>query len=266
MPIRYQKITSTSNPVIKRALQEKKDRGHTTALVEGHRLLEMAFASGAVIRQVFFTVPYKTRHEGFLQRLSKKAEELTETSDQVLAKLSDTETPQGIVAFATYRTVPLSELSLKGNPLIVVCDGIQDPGNLGTIIRTSDAAGADAVVVLPGTCDALMPKVIRATAGSIFNLPVLNSGPGMLVPWLREKAIALLVTDAHASKSLYDTDLRGPLAFVVGNEAGGVSENLKGRADMVLRIPIPGKAESLNVATSAAVCLYEAVRQRRVLS
>ena len=262
---KYRTITSPSSPVIKRALRNKKEREQNTILVEGHRLLEMAFASGAVIRQVFFTVPYKLKHDDFLQLLSKKNAELIETSEHVLSKLSDTETPQGIVAFAVYQAVPLAELSVADNPLIVVCDGIQDPGNLGTIIRTADAAGADAVITRPRTCDALMPKVIRATSGSIFSLPVVNAGPGVLIPWLAEKAIALCVADAHAPIPLYSADLRGPLAIVVGNEAGGVSQNLKDKADMLLRIPIPGRAESLNVAVSASICLYEAVRQRRAL-
>jgi len=262
--MRYKKITSLSNPLVREAMRIKEGRGSErhAILIEGHRLLEMARASDAGIRKIFFTEAYRSGHEGFLGQLPEKAAELIETTEHILSKIADTETPQGIVAEASYKRHKLHELSLQRSPLIVVCDGIQDPGNLGTIIRTADAAGADAVVFLPGTCDPFMPKAVRASAGSIFNIPVLFSEPAALMEWLRKKSISLMVSDVHASPSIYDTDMRKPLAFVFGNEAFGVSEYLKGRSDMRVSIPIPGKAESLNVATSAAICLYEAVRQR----
>ena len=149
------------------------------------------------------------------------------------------------------------------SPLLVVSDGIQDPGNLGTIIRTADAAGADGVVILPGTCDVYMQKTIRATAGSLFNIPVTHAAVDELLDWLRAHKINLAVTASGAEKSFFEADLNKPVAFVFGNEAQGVQEDLKRAADMVLSVPIYGKAESLNVAASAAVCLYEAVRQRR---
>lgn len=275
--MRYRKITSPSNPVIRDALKLKGRKGvrggmeflHAAGglqkylIIEGHRILQAAINSNADIKRLFFTGNYKTKNEEFLREVSRKGIELIETTEQILSKISDTETPQGIAAIVSYKTQTLRELQLKNVPLIVVCDGIQDPGNLGTIIRTSDAAGADAVVILPGTCDAFATKAIRSTAGSIFNLHIICSESDILLKWLREKAIALFVTDINAPKTIYDVDLRRPLAFVFGNEAGGVSENLKKKGDMLLNIPIPGGAESLNVATSAAICLYEAVRQRR---
>ncbi len=262
---RYRKITSLSNPLVKEALRIKEGRGgeRHAILIEGHRLLEMALASDAGIRKIFFTEAYRSGHEGFLGQLPEKAAELIETTEHILSKIADTETPQGIVALVTYKVRSLPELSLQTKPFIVVCDGIKDPGNLGTIIRTADAAGADAVITLPETCDPFMPKAVRASAGSIFNIPVVFLEPEALAEWLRKKSISLIVSDVHASPSIYDTDMKKPLAFVFGNEAFGVSEYLKGRSDMRVRIPIPGKAESLNVAMSAAICLYEAVRQRR---
>ncbi len=265
--MRYRTITSPSNPVIKEAIsvKERKKRSQNRLLIEGQHLLEMALSSGAEIARVFFTGHYKSKNERFLKNLSKRTFEFIETTEQVLSKLSDTEAPQGIAAIVTYRSYALSELSLKVTPLLVICDGVQDPGNLGTIIRTSDAAGADAVMILHGTCDPFLPKVTRSSAGSIFNLPVIFSESDRLIEWLRERGIGILVTEAHASKTIYETDLRKPLAFVFGNEASGVSKTLKEKGDILLRIPIQGKAESLNVATSAAVCLYEAVRQRKAM-
>lgn len=264
--MRYKKITSTSNPLIKGALKGKKSRPRHTLIVEGHHLLEMALASGAGIGRVFFTPGYRLKNEDFLKQVAKHAPELIETSEQVISRLADTETPQGIVAVVTYKTCELHELSLASNPLIVACDGIQDPGNLGTLIRTADAAGADALVVLPGTCDPFMPKAVRATAGSIFNIPVVFAAPEHMAEWLRKRSINLVVADVHASTTIYEADLSRPLAFIFGNEAAGASDYLRRTSEMCVSVPIPGKAESLNVATSAAICLFEAVRQRRGLS
>ena len=156
------------------------------------------------------------------------------------------------------------KLPLKDRGLIVVIDGIQDPGNLGAIIRTSDASGADAVVILPGTCNTFMAKVIRSTAGSIFNVPVVHTTPDEFLGWILQKKIKLIVASVDAERSVHETDLNVPLALAFGNEAHGVSKKLRESADMFLKIPMPGKAESLNVAISAAICLYEAVRQRNL--
>ncbi|MEJ2695301.1 MAG: RNA methyltransferase [Candidatus Sulfobium sp.] len=153
-------------------------------------------------------------------------------------------------------------MKTSGPPMVVVLDGIKDPGNLGTIIRTSDAAGAHAVVLLPGTCDPFMPKPLRASAGSVFNIPVVETEIAPLMKWMKERSIKMTVTSPDATDILYDADLTYPGAFAFGNEAHGVSRELKEEADLTVKIPIYGGAESLNVASSAAICLYEAVRQR----
>ncbi len=248
--------------MIKEAIKEKKKRQQSNIFIEGLHLLEMAIAAGAEIKRVLFTESFKSKNEKFLRQLSRKAPDLIETTDDILSRLSDTETPQGVVAIASYKPFQFRELKLKTIPLIVVADGIQDPGNLGSIIRTSDAAGADAVIMLQGTCDAFMPKVIRSTAGSIFNIPIVYSNGDDLIKWLKEKQIGLFVMDIIASKTIYEADFIMPLAFVFGNEAHGTSEGIKHKATAILNIPILGRAESLNVASSAAICLYEAVRQR----
>ena len=264
--MRYKKITSTSNPLIVKALKEKKSRPQNALMVEGPRLLEMALASGANIGMVFFTEDYRGKSRHFLTQVSKKAADLIETTEQIISKLADTETPQGIVADISVKARQLSELVASDNSMVVICDGIQDPGNLGTIVRTADAAGADALIILPGTCDPFMPKAVRATAGSIFNIPVVFAGPVQTVEWLRKGSITIVAADAHASESIYDADLRKSTAFIFGNEAAGVSDYLREKSDMNLSVPIPGRAESLNVSASAAICLFEAVRQRRYLS
>jgi len=267
MTMDYTKITSLSNPHIKEAtaVRERRSRQNRAAfIIEGIHLIEMSIASGAGIQEVYFTDVFGSREEGqrVLRLIRGKARKLFEVTEQIMKKIADTETPQGVVAIVTYPSPELGKLSFKSEPLLVVIDGIQDPGNLGTIIRTSDAAGADAVILLPGTCSAFMPKTIRATAGSIFNLPVTSTEESTLLRWLKAHRIPLAVTSTDAEKSLFDWDLSAAAAIVFGNEARGISETMKMAADLSLRIPIYGKAESLNVATCAAICLYEAARQR----
>ncbi len=170
--------------------------------------------------------------------------------------------PRVLLLYLPAESLSLEDLRPVAPALIVVIDGVQDPGNLGAIIRTSDAAAADAVILLPGTCDAFMQKTIRSTAGSIFNIPVIHADLQALLQWLRLNEIKLAVTSLDSARTVFEERLEGPLALVFGNEAHGVSKEIRSAADLLLKIPIYGHAESLNVASAAAVCLYEAVRQR----
>lgn len=271
--MKFVKITSPANPIIKEALKIKEKRSryrHDAFIVEGPHLVEVAAASSNVeIKRVFFSEDFSAKRQG--QRLLRQValsvkgqgskDIFIQVSEQVLNKLTDTETPQGIMAAVSYKPIVLDKVVFKGIPFIVICDGIQDPGNLGTIIRASDAAGADAIVILPGTCDAFMPKTIRATAGSLFNIPIIYLEPEILFDYLESKNIALYAADVHAQVSVYEFDFKSPIAIVFGNEAHGVREVVLKKAKS-LKIPIVGKAESLNVAVAASVCLYEVVRQR----
>ncbi|MBI4685242.1 MAG: RNA methyltransferase [Nitrospirae bacterium] len=298
--MQYTAITSPSNPHIKEAIEIKNKRSskhrHAAFIIEGPHLIEIALASGHQIKQVFFTSAFSSKKEGqkLLRQISKRADvipakagiqkpsfqelkttseldshlrgndglELFEVSEHILSKFADTETPQGIIAVASYSQKNLEDIKFKSVPLIAIIDGIQEPGNLGTIIRTSDAAGADAVIILKDTCDPFMPKALRATAGSIFNIPVLQAETDLLLRWLKGKRIKIAITSVYGGNNLFDADLKNSLAFVFGNESQGVSSLMTENAEIVLKIPILGKAESLNVSASAAVCLYEAVRQR----
>lgn len=251
-------ISSRDNPLIKEALKVKARKYKNRLIVEGEHPIEMASASLFKIIKVFYSRKYK--NTAFLRRLSRDTE-VVETEEGIISTLSDTENPQGIIAIAAYETFPLNSLSLKSG-LLVICDEIQDPGNLGTIIRTADAGGADAVIILPGTCDPFIQKVIRASAGSIFNIPVVFSDRNEIKVWLKQRGIRLIVTAPGSKKTIYDLNMIDPVAFVFGNEARGVREELLCFADEIVNIPILGKAESLNVSVAAALCLYEAVRQR----
>jgi TrmH family RNA methyltransferase len=264
----YIRITSASNSRIKKAIrvrERKPAEGYNRFVVEGPKIIEMALAAGAEISEVFFTDHFTAKKEGeeLIRLLSKITTDIYRVADHVFAKLSDTETPQGIAAVASYPVLSLDSLSFSATSLSVVLDRIRDPGNLGTIIRTADAAGVEAVILLEGTCDAFMPKVIRATAGSIFNVPLALANDNQFMAWRQKHGIKIAVTAADAPRSVFDADLRGPVAFVFGNEGSGVRDAIKDSADLIVKIPLFGKAESLNVAMSAAICLYEAVRQRK---
>lgn len=260
------KVTSPSNPKIREAgsLRSRTDPNDPRFLIEGPHLVGQALGShGVLFSSVFFTASFLARDDGrqLLGRLGSHA--CLEVTDALMRKIAGTETPQGIAAIVSLPATTLDTLDLGGSPLLVVLDAVQDPGNLGTMIRTADAAGASAVFLLPGTCDHLSPKAVRATAGSVFNIPVVKTSEGQLVRWLRQHAVALAATAADAVTDIYGTDLRQPLALVFGNEAQGIRPSLRKAASLLLRIPILGNAESLNVAASLAITLYEAVRQRQ---
>jgi len=251
-------ITSRHNPLIKEAMRIKDRKERGLLLIDGEHCLEMAHASGIRIKRIFFSKGY--RNLRFLRELSKEAE-LIETTGGIISILSDTVSPQGVVGIAEYRTSDIDNIQRRDAPVLMVCDRIGDPGNLGTMIRTADAAGIDAVIILPGTCDPFMQKVIRASAGSIFNIPLVFTSIDYLLKWLKERRLHLIVTSLKAEKTIFETDLTKGVALVFGNEAMGVSSELIAAADEIVRIPIIGKAESLNVATAASICLYESLRQ-----
>jgi len=267
--MKYPTITSATNPHIRKIISEPEkgaDSPVRSFLIEGPHLIEMALKAGENITEAFFTGPFSGKEEGakMINRLASAAIKLVEVSDKVMQKLAGTVTPQGIAAVVSHRPAVLDELKSGPGPLLVVLDRIQDPGNLGTIIRTADAAGSDAVLLLPPSCDPFMQKTVRSTAGSIFNIPVVQTQPERLLPFLRDRGIRLAVTSLDARDSVYDADLDGPVALVFGNEAQGVSRQLRDAADISMKVPVPGGAESLNVASAAAVCIYEAVRQRSI--
>ena len=181
--------------------------------------------------------------------------------------LADTVTPQGIVAVCRSLDVPL-ETAVTGARLVAVCADVRDPGNAGTVIRCADAAGADAVVLAGHSVDAYNPKTVRATVGSLFHLPLALAGaPAAAVAGLRAAGLTVLAADGAGEVDLDDAVddglLTGPTAWLFGNEAWGLPAQLAALADHRVRIPIHGRAESLNLSTAAAVCLYASARAQR---
>lgn len=258
-------IASPANARIKDLIKKKAHPAAECFFIEGPHLAGSALQSAAAIRDVYYTAAFAASEGGkeLLAPLSRKAGRVFEVSEPVMRKLAATESPQGIVAVVSQPVLRIGDLSPGEAPLLAVLEGIQDPGNAGTIIRIADAAGADVVIALKGTCSPYLEKAVRATAGSIFTVPVIEARTDEFLKWIKAKRVALAVTAADGDQSIFATPLTGSLAFAFGNEAHGISSTLRDAADMSISIPIYGRAESLNVATAAAVCLYEAARQRK---
>jgi RNA methyltransferase, TrmH family len=185
--------------------------------------------------------------------------------DRVARSLGDTETPQGVVAVVELPRHRIDDV-LRGRPrLVAMLCGVADPGNAGTVIRTADAAGADAVVLTRGSTDPYSGKSVRATAGSLFHLPVVTGvTEAPTIAAMRDAGLTVLATTTEGA-SIDDLDevLRGPVAWLFGNEAHGLDAATTSMADRVVRVPIHGRAESLNLAAAAAVCLYASARAGR---
>jgi TrmH family RNA methyltransferase len=189
--------------------------------------------------------------------------EWTACSKAVFEKISYREGPDGILAVGPLVGKALADLKLPKNPLILVAEGLEKPGNLGALLRTADGAGADAVIICDPATDLNNPNVIRASIGTLFYLPVAEAASSEALAFLKAKGIKTLSAVPDAEAVYTDVDLTGPAAIVVGAEDKGLSDVWKNSADLSVNIPMLGKNDSLNVSVAAAILLYEAVRQRR---
>ena len=264
-----ERIESAKNSKVKLAvsLRQKKYRGrHGIYLVEGLRSVEMALQTKNHIAPVmcFFTAEILAADEKLISLLQQLSCPLYEVSETIFAKLSDTQSPQGIMLAVKKPQSELAFLPIGEHSCLLVLDRVQDPGNLGTIIRTADALGADAVACLKGTADIYSPKTVRSAMGSLFNLPIVTDlDEEKLIAFSRQKGLKLYATalDETAVKS-WQADLCAKCAIIMGNEANGISENLLAAADAKIYIPMLGSAESFNVAVASSLILYE--RERKI--
>ena len=244
-----QNITSSENRIIKlvKHLAKKSERERSCLFIaEGVRLVGDAVADGNP-DFILATSPIKD-FSGDQYIVSEK----------LFEKLSDTKTPQGIMAVCPMPR--WDEEVLKSARLVLVCENTQDPGNLGTMLRSAEAAGADAVILAGNTVDLYNPKTIRSTMGSVFRVPVFAGDE--YIDKLKARGFTLGVTLLEGADSLYDVDTAGKkIALAIGNEAHGITKDLLGRADLRIKIPMSGKVESLNAAIAASVCMYELRRR-----
>ncbi len=231
-------------------------------IADGAKAVEGALSVDGCVVEVFAT----TTAAGQYADLLGAADRVTLVDDRAMGGLSDSVTPAGIVAVCRFVDVPISALPTSPGraALWAICVDVRDPGNAGTVIRTADAAGADAVVLAGSSVDAYNPKTVRATVGSLFHLPiVVEPDPVAAIQAARAAGLTVLATTGGGSVDLYDADLSGPTAWLFGNEAHGVPPELVAMADHQVAIPIHGLAESLNLSTAAAICLYSSARALR---
>jgi len=255
-------ITSTSNPQVKNLQLLKKKSGarneQNVFLVEGMKMYQEAPRSK--IKKVYISKSlYQEKGQAFLQGIETEVLE-----DHVFLAASDTKTPQGILCVVEQFHYLLEDMLQKKNPHLLLLENLQDPGNVGTIMRTAEGAGADGIILSRTSVDLYHPKTIRSTMGSIYRMPFLyvNSLEEIL-PVLKKQGIRTYAAHLQGKNCYDQEDYRKGCAFFIGNEGNGLSESLSRQADAWIRIPMQGKLESLNAAIAASILMYEACRQRR---
>lgn len=261
-------VISRENQYLKLAtsLQQKKFRDLLGLfLVEGVHLVQETLAAGWPVEFVLVDAVRATDPQliELLNLLKRNGADIITIPDKIFKKVAETKTPQGIVAVARQQSKTLNEwISDVESPLWLILDAVQDPGNVGTLVRTADAAGAAGVMLTPGCADIYAGKALRASMGSLFHLPVIKVSVAECLAFCLQHRLRLLVADGTAKKNYAEEDLSGARAVVFGNEGAGVGAEFKQQAEASIRIPLLGQAESLNVASAAAVILFEAARQR----
>jgi len=254
-------ITSPSNDRVKQVVrlqtQSRQRRKAGRFCIEHPRDLRRAIDHGYTVAELYHCPDLGDAPTDI------HAEQTFEVTEAVLAKMSYREHPEPFVAVLGERRTTLKDLAIDGPPLIVVCSGLEKPGNLGAVLRSADAAGADAVFVDSPDVDLYNPNCIRASTGAVFGLPVVGDSPSNLRYWLGEHEVLTLAATPEARMTYLSINLRGPTALIVGAEAEGLDPFWRDAADLQVSIPMNGRvADSLNVSVTAAVLLFEAMRQR----
>jgi len=265
-------LTSIRSPRLKAARQLGKRALRQRArrfLAEGPQAAGEALAAG-VVSQLFLTAAAQARYHELARRAVSQGVDVQVVSGEVMAELAQTVTPQGILAVCRFIDVQLAQVLTAAAPaaLVVVLASVRDPGNAGTVLRTADAAGADAVLFAGSSVDPYNSKCVRASAGSLFHLPIVVGTPVPdAVQALRQAGLRVLAADGGAQRTLDDLHADGALGrrtgWLFGNEAWGLPAGARSLADEAVAVPIYGRAESLNLAAAAAVCLYASARAQR---
>lgn len=259
-------ISSTQNPKVKLLLQlqQKSSERRKAGLfvVEGRRELMHCLEAGFEIDTVFWCPSVEVGTEPMPQL--PEGVRVFEVSKAVYEKMAYRDSTEGIVAEVRTRLLALADLQLPESPLVVVLERVEKPGNLGAVLRSADAAGVDAVIVCDPLTDLYNPNLIRSSVGGIFSVPCVACTSEECIAFLKQRGIQILTAQLQDSHLYYDTDMRRPTAIVMGTEATGLTPQWRQAADAHIRIPMLGKIDSLNVSVSAAILMYEAVRQRQI--
>lgn len=258
-------ITSLQNIKIKDAvkLRDRRDRDKTNRfLIEGYRELKRAVDAKRKIDSIFYCSEFFLG-ENEMDLIRQAGAIAYRCPDYVFQKLSYRDRPDGILAIAPQVHLTLADLKLSKNPFLLIAESIEKPGNLGTILRSSDAAGVDAVIVCDPTTDIHNPNVVRSSIGTLFTQPVIEASNEETIAFLKKHKISIAAATPSASLEFTDANFKGPLAIAMGTEQYGLSDTWMKQADISVRIPMLGIADSLNVASATTLLLYEVVRQRK---
>ncbi len=260
------KISSLQNTKVKQlvALQQKSSerRKQGVFVVEGIRELQHCLNAGYTINSIFFC-PELT-DTGALSSLLSESIASYEVSPEVYEKIAYRGSTEGVIATVQSKQLALKDLHLSQQPLLIVLESVEKPGNLGAILRSADAAGADAVIICDPLTDLYNPNLIRSSIGAIFSVPCISCSSDDCINFLKQNNINILTAQLQDSKLYYDTDMTCGTAIIMGTESTGLTDVWRKAADAHIRIPMLGQLDSLNVSVSAAILLFEAVRQRKI--
>jgi len=262
-----EKITSLQNPRIKQLVKLRDRRPRDEAgvfLVEGYREIRRALEKKIPLRELYFSPDWflGENEPALIAEAEAAGAQVFELAKDTFAKVAYRERPDGLLAVAPQWRRALDDLTLPLEPFLLVVEAIEKPGNLGTILRSADAAGCDAVIVCDPVTDIFNPNVVRASTGVLFSVPLVVEESARVQRWLQDRRIRTVATTPAAEKIYSTVDLRGALAVIMGSEQYGLSDFWLHHADVPVRIPMAGQADSLNVAMATIITLFEAVRQR----
>jgi len=261
-------ITSSQNNLIKeiKSLDKRKYRDEKGLFIaEGIRFVGEALEESADISYIVVSEKLPDIKGGIeiLKDIEAQGIKYYRTTEKIFKDISNTESPQGILAVIKAKKLDFEDIVQEHNKIIIL-EGLQDPGNMGTIIRTADAAGMTGIIISEGCVDIYNPKVLRSTMGSVFHLPVYQCKDIVnTLKLIKTRGIKIYATHLKGNQSCHDLKMDGDVAIIIGNEANGINDETAGLADVLVRIPMPGKAESLNASVAAGILMYEVVRTGR---
>lgn len=260
-------INSSENKKIKELIRLRKSgerRQSGLIIIDGRREIETALKAGVEAVELFYSPSLITAQEEGIDDLALEDSKITEVSANIFQKICYKENPDGFLLLAKKPDWALNDIKLKKAPLLIVLEAVEKPGNLGAIIRTAYAAGADAVIINSSQTDIYNPNVIRASEGFVFMVPVISADTAETINWLKKHKIKSLAAATSGSKTYTQANLKGPVAIILGSEADGLSANWLKAADRLIKIPMQKGIDSLNVSVAGAIIAFEALRQRSV--